>query len=100
MSWVTEARDALAAGKTVQIRPVGGSMRGRIESGQLVTLQPAVYDTIEVQDVIFIRWKGNYLLHLVLEKNNNKVCIGNALGKINGWIDAADVLGKMIAVED
>lgn len=100
MSWVTEARDALAAGKTIQVRPVGGSMRGRIESGQLVTLQPAGYNDIQLQDVIFIRWKGNYLLHLVLEKNNDRVCIGNTLGKINGWIDATDVLGKVIAVED
>lgn len=100
MSWVTEARDALAAGKTVQVRPAGGSMRGRIESGQLVTLQPAGYTDIQVQDVIFIRWKGNYLLHLVIEKNDNRVCIGNTLGKINGWIDAVDVLGKVIAVAD
>jgi hypothetical protein len=27
----------------VQVRAVGGSMRGRIESGQLVTLAPALH---------------------------------------------------------
>lgn len=40
MGWVNDARRELAAGREVQVRPVGGSMRGRIESGQLVTLAP------------------------------------------------------------
>lgn len=38
MGWVNDARKGLAEGLSVQLRPVGGSMRGRIESGQLVTL--------------------------------------------------------------
>ena len=36
MGWVNDARAGLVKGETVQVRPVGGSMRGRIESGQLV----------------------------------------------------------------
>src|SRR5687767_8764306 len=40
MGWVNDARKELAAGRQVHVRPSGGSMRGRIESGQRVTLAP------------------------------------------------------------
>lgn len=33
MSWVKEALEGLRNGVVVQVRPQGGSMRGRIESG-------------------------------------------------------------------
>lgn len=57
MGWVKDAVEALEKGETVQIRPLGGSMRGRIESGQLVTLMPAGYDDIGVEDVILVSGK-------------------------------------------
>jgi hypothetical protein len=100
MSWVSEARSALRAGKTVDVRPIGGSMRGRIESGQLVTIVPAKADDIAVDDVVFIEWKGNYLLHLVVQIEEARILIGNTLGKINGWIDRSAILGKVIGVRD
>ena len=99
MSWVSEARDALLRGERVQVRPHGGSMRGRIESGELVTLVPVRPGEIAVDDVVFVRWKGNYLLHLVRERADGRVLIGNALGKVNGWVSEGDVLGKVVAVE-
>lgn len=98
MSWVKEALEHLTKGNEVSVRPVGGSMRGRIESGQLVTLKPALYDDVEAEDVIFIRWKGNYLLHLLLEKKDQELLIGNNLGKINGWIPADALIAKAITV--
>lgn len=75
-------------------------MRGRIESGQLVTLQTSGYEEVEINDVIFIHWKGNYLLHMVADKKDNQLLIGNNAGKINGWISAEAVLAKVIAVEE
>lgn len=98
MSWVKEALEHLTKGNEVSVRPVGGSMRGRIESGQLVTLKLALYDDVEAEDVIFIRWKGNYLLHLLLEKKDQELLIGNNLGKINGWIPADALIAKAITV--
>ncbi len=100
MGWVKDAVEALEKGETVQIRPLGGSMRGRIESGQLVTLVPASYEDLEIEDIIFVRWKGNYILHSVKGLEPGRVLIGNNVGKINGWADADDVLAKAIAVED
>lgn len=98
MGWARDAAAALTAGRTVQVRPVGGSMRGRIESGQLVTLAPVPFAEIAVGDAVFVRWKGTYFLHLVKELAPDRALIGNNLGKINGWVAAADVLGKAVAV--
>jgi hypothetical protein len=98
MSWVKDALEQLSKRQEVSVRPVGGSMRGKIESGQLVTLKPTAYDEVETDDVIFVRWKGNYLLHLLLEKKDQKLLIGNNVGKINGWIPAEALIAKVIAV--
>ena len=100
MGWVTDALKQLAAGQPAQVRPFGGSMRGRIESGQLVTLAPVVPADVQVDDVVFVEWKGNYLLHLVREVKDDQFLIGNNLGKINGWVAASAVRGKVIAVAE
>lgn len=75
-------------------------MRGRVESGQLVTLVPASQREIVQDDVVFVRWRGNYLLHKVIEVNSDSVLIGNNLGKINGAAQLTDVLGIMVEVCD
>ena len=100
MSWVKEALAALEAGECARIRPQGGSMRGRIESGQLVTIAPVNPDDVRVDDVVFIRWKGNYILHIVREIGEDGFLIGNNLGKINGRAARGDVLGIVTAVAD
>lgn len=98
MGWVNDARTELLAGRTVQVRPFGGSMRGRIESGQLVTLAPATGVEVYVDDVVLVEWKGNYLLHLVKEIDGDRLLIGNNLGKLNGWVQRPAVIGKVVAV--
>jgi hypothetical protein len=100
MSWVKQAIAALEAGNSAQVRPFGGSMRGRIESGQLVTIAPVAPDAVKVDDVVFIHWKGNYILHIVKEIGDEGFLIGNNLGRINGWAKRDDVLGVVIAVSD
>lgn len=100
MTWVKEALEALRSGRMVQVRPQGGSMRGRIESGQLVTIAPATGVDVKVDDVVFIRWKGNYILHIVKEIGDQGLLIGNNIGKINGWAGRDDVLGIVTGVSD
>jgi hypothetical protein len=100
MSWVKDALEELTKGNQVSVRPFGGSMRGRIESGQLVTLRPAVPAEIETDDIVFIRWKGNFLLHLVIDKQEGQLQIGNNIGKINGWVPFEALIAKVINVED
>ena len=100
MGWVNDARKELAAGREAQIRPVGGSMRGRIESGQLVTLAPVPPNTVQSDDVVLVEWRGNYLLHLIIEVRDGQLLIGNNLGKSNGWVASSAVVGKVVAVGD
>jgi hypothetical protein len=98
MGWVNDALKELAAGRPVQVRPQGGSMRGRIESGQQVTIAPVDPAAVRVDDVVFVAWKGNYLLHLVKEVEEGRILIGNNLGKINGWVELSAVRGRVVAV--
>lgn len=72
-------------------------MRGLIEDGDEVTLEPVAPGEVGVGDVVFVRWKGGFLLHLVKEANAGEILIGNNLGKINGWARREDVLGRMKA---
>ena len=98
MSWVKDAIAAMKSGVEIDIRPQGGSMRGRIESGQRVTLAPVDPALVEIDDIVFIAWKGNYLLHLVIELSDSELLIGNNLGKINGWVARLAVLGRVVVV--
>ena len=76
-------------------------MRGRIESGQLVTLEPvADASKLSIDDVVLVRWKGNYILHIIRDIQENQILIGNNLGKINGWASADDVAAIVTAVQD
>jgi hypothetical protein len=74
-------------------------MRGRIESGQLVTLAPVTPAEARVDDVVLVEWRGNFLLHLVKEIKDDQLLIGNNLGKVNGWVASSAVVGKVVAVE-
>lgn len=100
MGWMTTAEDALLRNESVEIRPFGGSMRGRIESGQLVKLDPASGHEVTVGDVVFVRWRGSFLLHLVKEIEAERLLIGNNIGKTNGWVPLDAVLGKVTQVGD
>src|SRR4051794_19122792 len=98
MGWVTDAIKELRAGRAAHVRPVGGSMRGRIESGQAVTISPVDPADVKVDDVVLVAWKGNYLLHLVKEATDGQLLIGNNLGKTNGWVSRSAVAGKVTDV--
>src|SRR3954451_5815017 len=98
MGWVTDALRELRAGKPAHIRPVGGSMRGRIESGQAITISPVDPTDVRVDDVVLVAWKGNHPLHLVKEATDEQLLIGNNLGKINGWVARSAVVGRVTDV--
>lgn len=98
MGWVNHARRELAAGRIARVRPMGGSMRGRIESGQLVAIAPARGADAAVGDAVLVKWRGGALLHLVKERRGDRLLIGNNLGRMNGWVDESAVLGKVVAV--
>lgn len=85
MSWADRAVEDLLAGQQTRIRPHGGSMRGKVESGQLVTLDPVAVCDLKIGDIVLCRVKGNVYLHLVKAKQEGRVQIGNNRGGVNGW---------------
>src|SRR5215470_3232436 len=65
MGWASRHIARLREGETVQFRPRGDSMRGKIESGQLCTVEPVDPDTLEVGDIVLCKVNGKEYLHLI-----------------------------------
>lgn len=101
MSWADRTIQELQEGKISQCRPHGGSMRGRIESGQLVTLDPNIEPTIG--DAVLVRCKGNVYVHLVKslqeQKGKRRFLIGNNRGGTNGWVSRDAIFGVVTEVK-
>jgi hypothetical protein len=74
-------------------------MKGRIESGQLCTVEPVDPCTIQVDDIVLCKVHGNEFLHLVKAIQGPRFQIGNNRGFINGWIAASAIFGKCVRVE-
>ncbi len=100
MGWAIGYIARLKEGETVSFRPRGNSMQGKIESGQLCTVEPVDADTLEVGDIVLCKVNGNEYLHLVKAMQGKRFQIGNNKGRINGWITANAIYGRCISVED
>lgn len=100
MGWASQYIDKLKAGESVSFRPRGNSMTGKIESGQLCTVEPVDPDAVEVGDIVLCRVKGCEYIHLVKAIQGKRFQIGNNRGRINGWITGESIFGKCIKVED
>jgi len=98
MGWATELIAKLQAGQTVQFRPRGHSMAGKIESGQLCTVAP-VADDLKVGDVVLCKVNGRQYLHLIKAVQGGRYQIGNNRGRINGWVSRNSIYGKCVRVE-
>jgi hypothetical protein len=96
MGWLSDALAALNDGRSIKVCPRGGSMRGRIEDGQEVTIEPVDPAAVKLNDVVLVKWKGSYILHLIKEVNGDQLLIGNNLGKVNGWVSRRDVVGRVV----
>jgi len=97
--WASRAIEDLAEGVQATVIPHGGSMRGKVESGARVLLEPCDAEQTEVRDIVLCRVKGNIYLHLVKAKQpDGRVLIGNNRGGTNGWTKA--VYGRAIRVEN
>ena len=106
MSWAKHAIEGLRQGKTVQVRPRGNSMKGRVESGSLVTIAPCEASSLSVDDIVLVRVGGNDYLHLIkaiqpgdVLGNGLRFQIGNNRGRINGWVGPNSIYGKATRIE-
>jgi hypothetical protein len=98
MGWATGHIANLRNGKTVSFRPRGNSMAGKIESGQLCTVEPIEPSRLEVGDVVLCKVKGCECLHLVKAIQGSRFQIANNRGRINGWISANATFGRLVSV--
>jgi hypothetical protein len=97
MGWATPYIEKLLAGETVQFRPRGNSMAGKVPNGALVTVAP-IQGTLFVGDVVLCKVNGNQYLHLIKAKRaDGTYQIGNAKGGINGW--TSTIYGVLLKVE-
>jgi hypothetical protein len=99
MSWAMHAKKSLAEGKTVQVRPRGHSMKGKVDDGDVVTLEPCNPAELEPGDIVLVRCKGNDYLHLIKAIDGERFLIGNNRGGTNGWVGPNSIYGKAVAVE-
>ena len=100
MTWATNYIARLCAGETISFRPRGNSMVGRIESGQLVTVEPVTLDTeLVIDDIVLCKVAGNDYLHLISAIDLPRYQISNNRGYINGWTNINKIYGKVIKIE-
>jgi len=99
MSWATIYIAELQAGKTLKFRPKGGSMTGKINSGDLVTVCPRGDRMPQKGDVVLCKVNGQQYLHLVKAEGPGRYLIGNNRGGTNGWTSLANIFGFCISVE-
>ena len=74
-------------------------MRGKIEPGQLCTVQPVDSASLKVGDIVLCKVNGRQYLHLVKAIQANRFQIGNNRGRINGWVSRNSIYGKCTRVE-
>lgn len=78
-------------------------MEGRISNGDLVTLQPCIAQDLVAGDVVLARVQGrryfHLVLHLIIAREADRFLIGNNHGRIDGWVTAQNVFGRVTRVD-
>jgi hypothetical protein len=99
MGWAGAHIEKLQAGRRACFRPRGNSMTPRIESGQLCTVAPVKPAELSVGDIVLCRVHGSEYLHIVKAIDGARFQIGNNHGRINGWISADAIFGRLERVD-
>lgn len=100
MSWATQYIEKLKNGETVQFRPRGNSMKGKVDSGQLVTVAPLAGRQLQKCDIVLCKVNGSQYLHLIKDIQGARYQIGNNIGRINGWVTVNSIYGICIAISN
>ena len=103
MGWAANYIKKLVEKKEIiQFRPRGDSMRGRIESGQLVTVEPvSSFYSLSPGDIVLCRVAGHEYLHLIksIDVGEKRFLIANGRGREKGWTSVDRIYGKVTKVE-
>lgn len=74
-------------------------MRGKVNDGDLVTLEPRSRDQLAVGDIVLVKVKGRIYLHLIKAINGERFLIGNNRGGTNGWVGGHCIYGVATRIE-
>jgi hypothetical protein len=100
VGWAKGYIDRLIEGETVSFRPRGHSMTGKVNNGQLVTVEPITEDTsLKSGDIVLCKVKAAEYLHLIKSVSIDRYLIGNNRGNTNGWVSRKKIYGKCVKVE-
>ena len=90
----------LLVGGTVQFRPRGHSMTGKVNNGDLVTVEPLTEESVlRKGDIVLCKVRKHEYLHLIKSVSQDRFLIGNNRGGTNGWIKRTHIYGKCTKVE-
>ena len=99
MGWAAFYIERLKQGETVEFRPRGHSMSGKIESGQLCKVEPVIdISTLAAGGIVLCKVRGREYIHLIKAVRGSQYQIGNNRGGINGWITANAIFGRCTEV--
>lgn len=98
--WATPYISKLQEGETVQFRPKGHSMSGKVNHNQLVTVAPLGDAPLIKGTVVLCKVRGKQYLHLIKAVRGEQYQIGNNKGHINGWVSRRSIYGTLTKVED
>jgi hypothetical protein len=94
--------DRLRNGESVVHREGGNSMTPIIHSREPVLLTRCDPEELKAGDVVFCRVRGNFYTHKIIAlktvKGELMFQIGNNHGRVNGWIRADKIFGKVADV--
>lgn len=103
LSWQEEALTALQKDLPIQVRPRGHSMTGRINDGDMVTLEPCAAEALMSGTIVLVRIQGkrfsHIVLHSILSLEGGRFLIGSHQGRVDGWVDRGDIYGIATKVE-
>ncbi len=74
-------------------------MKGKVNDGALVTLEPCAPSSLAVGDIVLVRVHGTIYLHLIKAVNGERFLIGNNRGGTNGWVGGNCIYGRATKIE-
>lgn len=91
---------ALATGATVRFTATGSSMFPFLRHGEVVELASCPTHRLRPGDVVLARRPdGHYVMHRIMVVEPGRVYMVSDAGRQDGWIPAANILARAIAVE-
>lgn len=100
MAWYRNIVDSLRACNSADVIHRGDSMSGRIENGQIATIEPVRDRAVSVGDLVFVFCQGGYLVREIGEIANLQFRIVDRTGHTVGWTEWHNILGIVSRVTD